>query len=423
MAKQLHKRLSVEQVKAVLAQFTTHQMSEAESVRYLELGRARFYELVYEYRKNPDNFSLSYKRARPTRHIDTRIEENIFKELKTEKEKIIDNPDVPVQRYNYSYIKNLLQEKYGQTASLPTIIARAKDNGFWKAKLPKKIHDREVITNYAGELIQHDSSHHLFAPDAKVKWYLITSLDDHSRAILYADFVLAENTWAHISAIQSLILKYGVPLSYYVDQHQIFRYVKDRDKQTIWTRYTKFTDDVNPQWKMVLLDCGSKAIYALSPNAKGKIERPYQWLQDHVVRTCVREGVTDIARGRQILQAEVRAYNWQRVHSTTGEIPMIRFNRANKEKRTMFRPFVIPEPFVSAKDIFCLRTLRTTDAYRSVSLGGFNLKVPKVMPRQEVEIRLFPDLKTGITEVRFWHDDKLAGTQQVKNSDLSIVHL
>ena len=105
MAKQLHKRLSVEQVKAVLAQFTTHQMSEAESVRYLELGRARFYELVYEYRKNPDNFSLSYKRARPTRHIDTRIEENIFKELKTEKEKIIDNPDVPVQRYNYSYIR------------------------------------------------------------------------------------------------------------------------------------------------------------------------------------------------------------------------------------------------------------------------------------------------------------------------------
>jgi len=27
--------------------------------------------------------------------------------------------------------------------------------------------------------------------------------------------------------------------------------------------------------------------YALSPQAKGKVERPYRWLQDRIVRTCV----------------------------------------------------------------------------------------------------------------------------------------
>jgi hypothetical protein len=31
------------------------------------------------------------------------------------------------------------------------------------------------------------------------------------------------------------------------------------------------------------------ATYALSPQAKGKIERAYRWLQDRIVWTCARE--------------------------------------------------------------------------------------------------------------------------------------
>jgi hypothetical protein len=43
-----------------------------------------------------------------------------------------------------------------------------------------------VITRYAGELIQHDASYHLWTPLAREKWYLITSLDDYSRFMLNA---------------------------------------------------------------------------------------------------------------------------------------------------------------------------------------------------------------------------------------------
>jgi len=52
--------------------------------------------------------------------------------------------------------------------------------------------------------------------------------------------------------------------------------------------HQKFTDEATPQWKQVLDDCYVKVTYALSPQAKGKIEHPYQWLQDRLVRTCVR---------------------------------------------------------------------------------------------------------------------------------------
>ena len=422
MPQQLHKRLSDTQVKAILEKYTHKEMKAQKAIAYLGISRARFYQIVNLYADDPINFSIAYERTEPTRKIHASIETNILQELKIEKEKIIDNPNVPTKRYNYTYIQQRVKEKYLQTVSLPTVIGRAKEHGYCKKKPPNKIHDREIITNFVGELIQHDASYHLFAPDGKKKWYLITSLDDHSRALLYADFLEQESTLSHIMAIQSTFLTYGLPLKYYVDQHSIFRYVKNRDTHSPWYDYKKFTDDVDTQWKQVMKDCEVTPIYALSPQAKGKIERPYQWLQDHIVRTCVREGVVDIATGRKVLQDEVFAYNTKRVHSTTGEIPMIRFNRAIQEQKSLLREFTLKPPFQSVKDIFCLRFERIVDSYRRISLKGLTLQVPKVMPRQKVELRLYPDMKTGLVEVRFWHKGLFIGSQNVKNQDLPIVY-
>jgi hypothetical protein len=100
---------------------------------------------------------------------------------------------------------------------LLTIIDRARKNNFYFSKPERKAHEYEVLTNYPGELIQHDSSHYQFAPYAKMKWYLITSLDDFSRFILYAILVTKETTWEHILALEYVLLKYGFPLAYYVE--------------------------------------------------------------------------------------------------------------------------------------------------------------------------------------------------------------
>jgi len=74
---------------------------------------------------------------------------------------------VPIRYYNYSCIKNILENDYNQRVSLFTIINRAKENGFYLIKPKRKVHDRKVITNYPGELIQYDSSHHQFSKYAK----------------------------------------------------------------------------------------------------------------------------------------------------------------------------------------------------------------------------------------------------------------
>lgn len=419
---QIHRRLSNEQVRFILDKYLANEIKAKNAIRKVGIKKSRFYQLVRKYTNDPTNFDIDYQRKKSTRKIDEKIEINILSELKFEKTHIIENKDVPTKRYNYSYIKNLLAEKYQQKVSVDTIIRRAKDNGYYLGKRPKKIHDREVISNFVGELIQHDSSHHLFAPDARRKWYLITSLDDCSRMLLYGDLWEQETSFKHILALKSVILNYGIPLSYYVDQHRIFRYVKDRDRLSYWVNYSKFTDDVSPQWKQVLEDLKVEPIYALSAMAKGKIERPYQWLQDHLVRTCVRNNITKISEAREVLKQEVEQYNCRQVHSTTKEIPVIRFEKLQKENKSLFREFILPSPYQSVKDIFCLRETRIVDGYRKVHWQKNIFNLSNAKPGQEVELRIYLNENIGITEVRFWYKDKFLGSQKIKISDFLNVH-
>ena len=172
---------------------------------------------------------------------------------------------------------------------------------------------------------------------------------------------------------------------------------------------------------MVINDCRIKPIYALSPQAKGKIERPYGWLQDHLVRTCIRENVKDINHAQRILNTERDQYNYKQVHSTTKEIPNLRFNSAIKAKKSLFRSWSIPKPFLSLRDIFALRTSRFVDNYHCVIINNFKFKLMNVEPRQPVDIRIHI-LDQDFCELRFWYQGKLIDVQRIKNKDFLPVH-
>lgn len=270
-----------------------------------------------------------------------------------------------------------------------------------------------------GELEQHDSSHHLWAPLAETKWYLITTIDDHSRRILYGELWDKESSWAHIEAAKAVVMQFGCPLKYYPDSHSIFRYVEKRD--SLYRKFDKTEEEAFVQWREVLKDLNIGITYALSPQAKGKVERPYQWLQDHLVRTCLRENVKRIEDGREILYQELGQYNNRRVHSTTKEIPVPRFEKALREGRSFFKTPRIISPYESWDDIFCYRYQRTTDGYRKISWNNLKFSV-HADPGTDVELRISFDLKTRLAKVRIWTKYKLVGEQTVKAEDIKKVH-
>src|SRR5437867_2475272 len=92
-----------------------------------------------------------------------------------------------------------------------------------------------------------------------------------------------------------------------------------------------------------------------------------------------------------------------------------RFETALSSQQSLYRAFRIPEPFTSAKDLFALRMVRRVNTYHKVSLRGCELRVPEAIPGKEVELRLHPDLASGVTGVRFWNSGRFPGEQRVKN--------
>lgn len=293
-------------------------LAEEKSKKTKGISKTRFFAILKQYRTNPDNFSVKYERKRYSK-INEKAEEEIQKELLRDKE-LIENKELPVYGLNYAALNDRLR-KEGIQVSTTTIIKRAKSLGCYQAKKRRKSdHDREVITSATGDLIQHNASIYKWSPYAKSKWTLFTSLD-YSRRFLYADFVESETSWAHIQAVQYLMLQFGIPYRYYVDNLRVFRFVQHRD--SVWKNLVLGTDDVNTQWRQALALMNTDVTYALSPQDKGKIERPYRWLQDRIVRTCALQHVETLEDARLVLREEVHRYNYMQVHSTTQEFPAL----------------------------------------------------------------------------------------------------
>jgi hypothetical protein len=399
----------------LLESYLQGNISRADVEKILQINKTRFFAMLKEYRQDATAFSIAYQRKTPAR-LSPDIETAITDELLREKA-LIDNPELPISNYNYLAMRDRLKTK-GITVSATTITKRAKGMGCYLPHCKHAVHDREVITTTIGALVQHDASTHRWSPFAEEKWTLITSLDDYSRMLLFADFFTQETSWAHIQAAQAVLQSFGLPLSYYVDNLRVFRFVQERD--SVWRRHVLGTDDIEPQWRQVMRLMGVDVTYALSPQAKGKVERPYRWLQDRIVRTCAQEKLITLEEVRSVLRNEVDRYNNHQVHSTTGEIPHIRFENARKAGTSLFRPYVLPKPYTSAKDVFCLRETRIVNGYRRISIFNQEINIPHVPLREDVELHMIPNFDKQVLEVRVWWNSKFVHSINLPLANLRV---
>lgn len=127
--KQLHKKFKKEEVIEVFEKYLAREIGIKQAKALLGLGKSRFFDLLKVYRESPGDFSLEYRRKNSPRKISEKWESKIACELKKEAA-IIEDKSNPVRFYNYSYLKQVLENKHKVLVSLPTIIDRAKKAGF-----------------------------------------------------------------------------------------------------------------------------------------------------------------------------------------------------------------------------------------------------------------------------------------------------
>ena len=106
---QLHKRFTDEQIKVVLRAYCHGLLPRVEIQGILSIGKTRFFELLSEYRQDPESFSAAYTRTARSR-LSTAEETEIERALLQEKE-LVEDRRLPISTYNYSAIRDRLAEK------------------------------------------------------------------------------------------------------------------------------------------------------------------------------------------------------------------------------------------------------------------------------------------------------------------------
>jgi len=130
-------------------------------------------------------------------------------------------------------------------------------------------------------------------------------------------------------------------------------------------------------------------------------------MQDRIIRTCALENLGKLPEASVVLEDELDRYNNHQVHSTPGEIPRIRFERALAEGNSLLRPFSLPEPYTFLDDVFCLREKRRVNAYGRISLFEHDIRVPNTPLHKMVDIHMVPDPEKDTMDIRIWWNEAM----------------
>ena len=391
MAKQIHKRLSKEFVEEVLEAFNDGRLIEEMAVELLGIRRAQFYKIRKTWliaKIKGKEFKLWNRKKSDFNVFPEEITDYLHKELKY----IRTEADVYRGRFNFAFLSELAEREFQRTFHRNSIRLFALRHGYYHA-LPEekgKVYTR-FETSGPGALYQHDTSHHLWLPLTGVRHPLILTEDDYSRKVVGAKIVEDESSWWHLSLAREAIERYGMPLAYYVDNHSIFRHVGYTSRHY---KYLKGADEGEIQFKRALESLGIGLIYTGkgSAQAKGKVEKRFDYLQRRLPYLCEKHKTRKVKDAQPILNDLISYYNEQREHLETGEIPKTRWDNAIKGGKGKLKHL---DDTIDLERVFSIHDTRSVKKDGMITFKGKEYKVSR-HAGQEVTVCLIPEKKIMI---------------------------
>jgi transposase len=189
----------------------------------------------------------------------------------------------------------------GVSLSIETVRQLMIGEGLWKAKCVRHpvIHQLRERRARLGELIQIDGSPHDWFEGRAPKCTLLVFVDDATSRLMYLQFVAAETTFNYFAAVRSYITEFGKPLAFYSDKFGVFRVnIPNALSGTGLTQFGR-----------ALKELDIELICAHSPQAKGRVERANQTLQDRLTKELRLRGISSLAAANAYLPEFIAAYN------------------------------------------------------------------------------------------------------------------
>jgi len=260
-----------------MQQIKDKRLTQKEAARMLSLSVRQIKRLYRAYKAQGARGLVSQRRGKPSNNrLDAETQQ-----------KAIGLIYEHYQDFGPTLAHEKLTEKHDLRISRESVRGIMIAEGIWKPKRAKQPSTHPMRERRAcfGELVQIDGSDHDWFEGRGPKCTLLVYIDDATGQLLELWFVPDETFFAYCEASRHYFERYGKPVAFYSDKHGIFR-VNQEQTTGLGSGLTQFG--------RAMQDLDIQIICASSPQAKGRVERANQTLQDRLVKELRLLGVSDI---------------------------------------------------------------------------------------------------------------------------------
>jgi Winged helix-turn helix len=292
---------------SVLRDFGERRITVAQAATRMQLTRRQVFRLAKAFRACGPEALVSRRRGRPSNR---RYPERLRNEaLGLIREHYADfGPTLAAEK---------LAERHGLHLARETVRQWMLADGLWtdRQQRLRPVHQPRHRRDCVGELVQIDGSEHGWFEDRGPRCTLLVYIDDATSRLMHLQFVPTESTFDYFQATRAYLEMHGKPIAFYADKHATFRVNKAG----------AVSGDGMTQFGRALHQLNIDIICANSSQAKGRVERANQTLQDRLVKELRLAGISTMEAGNAFLPTFMDEHNR-------------RFAKAPRDERNLHRP-------------------------------------------------------------------------------------
>jgi transposase len=275
----------------IMKRLEEKRLRQGEAAKQLGVSVRHVKRLQKAYRGRGAEGLISKRRGKPSNN-----------RLKAEKkQEMIDLIRKRYEDFGPTLAHEKLTEVHAIKISVESVRQMMIVEKLWKPRRAKRevVHQMRERRACLGELVQIDGSPYDWFEGRAAACSLLVFIDDATGQLMELYFTPTESMFSYSAAVRRYLAQHGKPVAFYSDKHGIFR-VNNKNALS-GTGMTQFG--------RAMKDLDIHIICANTPQAKGRVERANQTLQDRLVKEMRLLGISSIEAGNEYVQVYIQEFN------------------------------------------------------------------------------------------------------------------
>ncbi|HLO18520.1 MAG TPA: ISNCY family transposase [Anaerolineales bacterium] len=275
----------------VMQRLSEKRMSQKEAGRILNLSVRQIKRVLKAYReKGAAGLTSKHRGRKANNRLPEEVKKRALNLLKTK-----------YKGFGPTLAHEKLVEKEKLKLSDESVRQLMMAEGLWKARKAKQISVHQLGTRRAcfGELVQIDGSPYDWFEGRAEPCVLLVFIDDATGKLVQLRFVNSESFFSYCEVAESYFQQYGKPVAFYSDKNSIFRVnVPSTGAGEALTQFGRAMQELDIE-----------ILCANTPQAKGRVERIIQTLQDRLPKEMRLRSISSMPEGNVYLPEFMQELN------------------------------------------------------------------------------------------------------------------